>query len=494
MPRALLASAGLIASAGCAQIFGLDETSLEPPVLRFDLKRYAVGATVVVEPMDLAAGTVTYLVPDPTETSGFRKVPATSPQLGQWQGDIPLGTDAQLRFTIPDDAIVRLIALPRRKITALYGYLGRPVIDAAPAGATLSFNVSLEKPYAAAESLQWLSLGAWTVRDFAAAELPAVGATLFAPAASIPYTASTVLSRPPMGTSHPQLHADDALLVLRRNAGVLTGVFTAAPFELAAGANSVAGSMAAVPLDQSMAVTVDTTEPVTRMTNARPAVGVPAFNWSITAAPGAAAGFTTGPALATGALPPNGGAVTLSPTYGNPFASRSWPATFTWAATSTRTYQQPGGLPAVTLTALLNTITPVPTDGMPRDFSSCLPTSVAVQGATLITDGLTVTIDRSRPVMVSFIADRTDADLYGITLLEVVSNAGVATLVPRFESIDQKPSWTVPGDVFEPGKVYTMRASCARGGYPGLTTGDFERRELPVSNGFLDSGVFTVAL
>jgi hypothetical protein len=77
-------------------------------------------------------------------------------------------------------------------------------------------------------------------------------------------------------------------------------------------------------------------------------------------------------------------------------------------------------------------------------------------------------------------------------VLEVVNSGGVARLTPRFETMGTQPSWSIPGEIFQTGGIYTLRASCSRGGYPGLTMGDLERRELPLDTGSFDSGVFTV--
>ena len=476
------------------QLFGLDETTALPPVVSFTLKRYAVGSQLVVEPMDLTGGTATYLIADPSDPSGFLKVPTISKELGQWQGDVALGIETQLRFTLPGETgLTRHFALAPRTVHGLYGYLGKITSTPAPPGATLGFSVTLEKPFEAVERLQWLTSGAWTQHDFVGAELPVAGATLLAPPA-IAFTSSSSLS----GRPHEKLTGEDGLFVLRHNATnptavVLTGVFTAAPFEMIGGGNPAAGSMLAVPADQSLAVTLDTTGPVERMANARPALAAPQYNWSVTAAPGSAAGFATGPALAYGTMPVSMGVLPLVVAYGNPFAGRSWPSTFVWAATARRTYQQPAGLPAVVLSATQVVIAPVPTASNQLDFTACMPTSVAVQGATLLTDGLTVTIDRTKPVAVSVVVDRPDADLYGITLLEVVNTGTTATLTPRFESVNQKSVWSLPADIFEAGKIYTVRASCSRGGYPGLATGDLEKRELPIASASLESGVFTVA-
>lgn len=480
-----------LGAAGCAQLFGLDETSEAPPVVSFSVKHYAVGATVVVEPMDLTGGAATYLIADPADPSGFRKVDVTSPELGKWQGDIPYGIDAQLRFTLPGEPLVRHFALDQRNVRGIYGYLGKLGAEPAPAGAALTFSVTLDKPHEATDKLSWLSAGAWTQHDFVGAELPAVGATSWTPAA-IPFTQSSSLS----GKPHERLRSGDALLVLRHNAAnVLTGVFAAPPFDMVGGDNPAIGAMVATTPTDQLSVMLDTTGPVERMAAARPALAVPQFNWSITAAPGSAAAIATGPALAYGAQTASTGVVPLTVGYSNPFSGRLWAPTFVWAATARRTYQQPAGMPAVVLSAVQIAMSPPPVDASVVEFSACMPTSVVVQGATLLTDGLTVTLDRAKPVSVTINVDRQDAaDLYAFTLVEVVNTSPtVATLTPRFETLSERPTWSVPGDVFEGGKVYTIRARCLRGGFPALAMGDLEQRRLPYFSGSLESGVFTVA-
>jgi hypothetical protein len=485
---------GLPALSGCAQLFGLDETSeATDSAARLSVKRYAVGTQVVVQPMELTGGAATYLIADPLEPTGFRQVPATSTEVGVWQGDVPVGTPAQLSFTVADDLIRRHLAIPDRSVAYLYGYLGKVTpAEPPPPAAQLGFAVAFDRPFdAATDDLHWLSIGSWTQYNFNETnEVPTGSLELRPP--PVPFTSASSLS----GRPHERLRADDALLVLRNtatavNTRVLTGAYTAPPFELAADLNALpAGAMTAVAADQMLAVTLDTDLPVTRMANARPVVAPPAYNWSVTAAPGAAAGFTTGPGLAFGGLVP-GGVVPLSVPYGNPFAERSWPATFTWAATSLRTYT-PEGQPPVVLTALLVRIASAPSDGGQLDFGVCLPLSVTVQGAVLNTDGATIAIDRTKPVAVSFSTDNGTADLFSIVVHEVVSGT-VTTLVPRFHSVNRQTSWSLPADVFEAGKSYSVRAHCHRDGFPNQAAGDFETRQLPTATGFLDGGVFTVS-
>ncbi len=482
---------------GCAQLFGLDETSevTEPPDVRLSLKRYAVGTQVVLEPMDLTGGAATYLIADPLEPSGFRKIAATVPEAGVFRGDIAVGIDAQVSFTVPDDMIRRHLALEDRRLSGLYGYLGKVgPVETPPTGAALAFGVAFDRVFdAASDDLYWLSIGSWTQYNFNETTEVPTGSLQLRPG-PIPFTNADSLS----GRPHQRLRADDALLVLRNtslavNTRVLSGVYTAPPLDLAADVNTLPdGAMTAVPTDQTLAVSLDTDTPVTRMANARPVMRPPSFNWSVTAAPGAAAGFTTGPALTFGTLAPSTGVVPLLVAYGNPFASRSWPATFTWAATSTRTYTPADGKPPVSLTALLVSISASPSDGNQLDLLTCLPLGVTVQGAVLNLDGQTVSVDRTKPVSISFRTDNGNADLYSITIHEIVG-ATTATLVPRFHSVSRESTWSLPGDTFEAGKEYSVRATCTRGGFPNLAAGDLETRTLPTAVGFLDSGVFTVA-
>jgi hypothetical protein len=134
-----------------------------------------------------------------------------------------------------------------------------------------------------------------------------------------------------------------------------------------------------------------------------------------------------------------------------------------------------------------------PTDNTLLAAPSCLPTSVAVQGATLISDGLVVTLDRKQPVNVSFVVDTAMADLYRFQLLEVGGDATATSLTIRFESVGLQPSWSVPSEIFQGGKTYLVRASCSLGGTPRVAEGDLSARSIPIHSAAVDSGVFTVA-
>ena len=75
-------------------------------------------------------------------------------------------------------------------------------------------------------------------------------------------------------------------------------------------------------------------------------------------------------------------------------------------------------------------------------------------------------------------------------MVEFISNGGRAPATCRARP---PGDITIPAGVFTTGKTYSIRAHCYRGGFPGLASGDFSQRDLPLSVGYLDSGVFTVA-
>ena len=52
---------------------------------------------------------------------------------------------------------------------------------------------------------------------------------------------------------------------------------------------------------------------------------------------------------------------------------------------------------------------------------------------------------------------------------------------------------SLPPEAFVPGKLYTLRAITHAGSFPNFADGDLAARTVPVSQGYHDSGVFTVA-
>jgi hypothetical protein len=85
--------------------------------------------------------------------------------------------------------------------------------------------------------------------------------------------------------------------------------------------------------------------------------------------------------------------------------------------------------------------------------------------------------------------------LFGLELYELVAHPTVGNAFVRKRIIyltSTESKFVVPHDVFEVGKLYSLRAVCIQGGYPGLPSGDLTQRMLPISKGYFDVGVFEV--
>jgi hypothetical protein len=153
----------------------------------------------------------------------------------------------------------------------------------------------------------------------------------------------------------------------------------------------------------------------------------------------------------------------------------------------------PMPLPAVTLWTGLYTITrPAAAPGVMLDLPQGLPITISVAGRALTTDGMTLMIDRSGPVEVSFVTDRSTCDLYVAVFYELVERMGSLVYTERLTLLGDQPEWTIPGDTITTGVMYTVRAQCLYGGFTALAQGSLQERDLPISVGYLDSGVFTV--
>src|SRR6185312_3746613 len=110
-------------------------------------------------------------------------------------------------------------------------------------------------------------------------------------------------------------------------------------------------------------------------------------------------------------------------------------------------------------------------------------------------DGQIMMIDRTKSIDVSFVLDRENAcDMYGLSIYELRDNgAGTFVYVGRVAMNGPEPQFTIPGELFETDKFYTLRAVCQLGGIPGLDTGDLVTRSWPMHVGYLDSGVIQVS-
>lgn len=479
----------LVATAGCAQLAGIDETTglVPPDRVSLTVERLSVGASVVRAPQDLSANTASFLVLDDAIPEGFTRVPAELTDTNLWTAEVPTGTPA-VQFDLPDlpTPLNRVWQFPTRNTKAMFGVYEHPSPQPAPAGAMLTVTATLPTPYVTGQSFQFVSIGTWNARSFSAAELPVVdtGVTTLGPI-TFPFTST---SKEGAGRDHEKITTADAVLVLRYNATRLTGVVEAAPFEQT-GNDMITGTMTAVPADQMLTADLQPMAVAGRYAPLRPAMAPGGMSWSLTAAPGVDHAASRGVTLTTGSAvaadPP------LSLGFGNPFVAKGWRTVFVWATAGSRTVTPAGQTLPVTLRAELYTITE-PTPGMVMTLPAGLPELITIDTMALSTDGLMIPkpIQQAR---VSFIAGGASTT-YSVQLFELVPNMAGTALEHRFviEASGVTKELLLPPEVFAPGKRYTLRAITYAGSFPNAAEGDLATRTFPVSIGYHDSGVFTV--
>ncbi len=488
----LAASALLLACTGCAQLFGIEQTTgagsgsggdaQPPPGVSLFVQRMSIGAKVVYAPQDLTGQTASFEVADASTPSGLRAVPAAVTSPGTWDAAITDGNPPVV-FTLPDYPMTatRFYALPGRSFQALYAWLEHPNPTPAPPGAVLNVAVNLDAAYTGAEAYNLLTVGSWTNRGLTP---PAVGGGQVAAAVTFDQPGTSVTGRPA-----EKITADDAVLVLRYVGNELTGYFKNPGFDQT-GNDPIAGNMSPVTKDQLLAMMLHPGAVAARYANVRPAFATLNMAYYIHAAPGYNIASNTGVQLnAAGVAATDTGNISLM--YGNPFDGDGWHGIVTWATNESRSYTV-NGLP-VTLGTGLNEFVE-PGQGLDLALDAGLPTSISIDQTPLLTDGMMVTIDPAKSVDLSFVPDQPGATVSQMQLYELVPTADGTALqyALRLGCTGTEPHFVVPADTFVAGHTYTLRALSLKGGYPGIATGDLTMRTLPLVQAYADSGVFTV--
>src|SRR5438105_14701185 len=90
----------LCALAGCAQIFGIDQTSGAEGV-KLTIQRRSIGATIVDSPQDLSMNTASWLIADDGDPTGLTRVPAELADVDTWRAVIRNATPP-IQFDLPD--------------------------------------------------------------------------------------------------------------------------------------------------------------------------------------------------------------------------------------------------------------------------------------------------------------------------------------------------------------------------------------------------------
>ena len=498
-PGAALAASLLCV--GCAQLFGLHETSsggsdtdsgVPPSAVSVEMQLISVGPTAARTPYDVTNLTANFLVADSTTAAGLKRVKATATG-DLWSAAIPDGTPAMeisLGLDVPDP-FRRLYAIGQRNLKILYGIYGHADDVAAPATGALNVTLTLPSPSTADEGIQLYNVGGWANHGFAGGTDYTVGAQTIGPIA-VPYTPAVWGSI--NGRPLAQITSADEIVGLRYVGAQLTGAAEFTPFaQSTTGANTLAATMnplAPAPLD----VHVSPTNIDQRLAMPTPKGQTLAMSWSVNAAPGWEIANGTGPQLnAAGIALTDSGAITAP--FANPFTAKGWKSVFSLGTNKARTFAVPSlGNLVGTFYCGLNEIAEV-APGLTIDTPAALPIVVSINAMPLATDGQNVVLDPAKSVQLSVLADKTDALFYQFNIYELRENAAMTALETHvaYVAVSDQVMVTIPNDVFVAGKTYFIRAHAIKGGYPGFATGDFWTRTLPYSVGYLDAGVFTVS-
>lgn len=495
--------AALVASAGCAQVLGLDETSgldANADLASLQIQRVSLGATVVRSPQDLSSQAAVFL--QDNGAGGFVAVPGTlgGDALDTFTADVP-GTPP-VAFTLPDTSIDtkitnRLWALPARQQRGLLVVSEHPGATPPVATSQLGVMATLPSAYVASESFYVQAVGAWSQFPLGPTNLPAPATGATAITTTIPYDTFTPMTASPIA----RITSADVVLLLRYAGNRLTGVLQA-QFDQTDGTDPLSGTMAAVPATEPLTATLAPATFSTRFSAVRPAVSGLGLTWRITAAPGWSIASDQGVVLHDGTLTPMD--TMVSEMFSNPFESLDWRSVFTFSALSTRTHMFTQGTTTVpvSLEARLRTLAAVaPATPIPVDMPCGLPTTIRANLVMLATDGMTLPVAPDAPVSVEVLVDRPSNTLYQMIVVELgISTTGTTSGVTRKTVLELlttsgptgSATFTIPPGVLAVGTSYYVKVRAFQGGFTEAASGDLQTVSLPFSVGSFDSAVFTV--
>jgi hypothetical protein len=480
--------AALVAGTGCAQLFGLDNTTggdASVDVTTLQVQRVSIGASVIKAPQDLTGQTAQFLTEDGTKVDGTL--------VGTDTFSAPLLGTPAVTFTLPDMVRPRrLLALPSRAQKLIHAVYEHPGTQPPLPSSQIALSVTLPSPFVTGQTFQVQSIGAWMQSPVAVAA-PDTGVTTVSQ--TLDYSMFTSMT----GGAKARITTSDVTLFLRYTGTALSGVLQA-QFDQTDGADGMSGTMTAVAADQTATATLDSAGYATRFSAVRPAVTTYSSSWRVSAAPGWSVLGDVGVRLDSGA---NGAAATMfTATYGNPFESLDWKAVVVVGAQQSRvfSYTENAMSANVTLSASLAQY------GLPTQLTSItmpagLATTIRADQNLLTNDGASVKLDLTKPVEVDAIIDMPANTLYELVLTELgLDITGTAPVVTRTILLDAlttstgMPVFKVPPELFTVGKSYILTVRVYQGGFMDPESGDLTLVALPYASSSVDSAVFTVEM
>lgn len=460
------------------------------------LQRVSVGASVEFNPLDVGTTLPSFFIRDTAEPTGVRKVDAMAAESGRWVA--PTNAVDGVMYSYPDAPFPHLLWFPKFTGSDLRAYVTayeHPNPQPAPSPPpNVMINVGLTTPFKIGEDFAIDVIGAWVRYAVPPPPPPppppGVGAVVLANNTS--YSAFTPFVAVPGGAAG-QITAQDVVALVRYEtvAGVrtLTGHLSLPPLDQTSDPIAVSGTLIPVGAGQyqSLAATITAGAVASRFGAQMPGVPPPTQSWRIEAAPGYAVGLPVGLLLAEGPVAPD--ATTIGATYANPFSAQ-WRPTIRYLATSQRSVTI--GSATAVMSSSLQAIAEA-TTSQTLEMAAGLPTMTAINNMPLTTDGATLSLDVAGPVYVDITADRTPNTLYEITVVEMTAVGTQITRTPVAVVKGIESRLQLPPGAVQRGRTYSLHILCTAGGYTKAAAGDLQAFALPVSRGYQEGAVFTVA-
>jgi hypothetical protein len=480
----------LLAASGCAQLFGIDETSsptIDPSRVSLTMQRWSIGASVSKNPLDLSKQTADFLLDD--GAGNYTKLPGENTAADVLSAALPAPATPPVLFSLPDlgTPYKRLWANPARDRRGVFAVHEHPSPQAPSMSSQIMLAASLPSPYVSGESFRVEAIGAWMVRGLVSGDglpTPGLGATSFN--VMLAYSSFSRMT----GSPPARITSQDVVVVERYMGNQLTGVYQVPPFDQTDGTDPINANLVAVPANNSVSATVTPSAYIQRFNAVRPAVSTLGMSWVMTAAAGWSIGSNAGPLLNAGNVMMTD--TMISTTWGNPYESLDWRSLLQFNTSTSRTYMFMGIALGLSAQMYVNA---EPAMGMTLDMPAGLPINIRVNQVPLSTDGMSVMLDLTKAVEVDAITDRPNATTYFVSLYEVaLSSDGMA--VERKLLVDAaftgEPKIKLPPELFQLGHYYYFDFRSMQGGFTNGATGDFQTLALPFSVSRADSAVFQV--
>lgn len=481
----------LIGVAGCAQVFGIDNTSgrdADPARVSVQMQKVQIGATVIKGALDLSMQSATFLEDD--GAGGFATTPGEFQPPDTFSAAIPVGTPGVM-FTTPNQPtpLKHLWTTPARNRTGNYVLFEHADPQEPYPTSALTLQVTLPTAFVSSERFRIEAIGAWSARNLTTGTEtapPDLGYTSFT--TTLQYnTFGRMLSTPVRRISNSDV------VVLERYVGArLTGVYQASSFDQTEGTDTISAMMSTLTANLPFNAMVNGPSITQRFSAVRPMVGAPAIAWTINASPGFSVGSNSGVMLLAGNADPalNEMIMTMFP---NPFESLSWPAVVQLTARETRTYTF-SGFPVV-LAAFMYTVAEPSSATITFDMPAGLPINLRANLTPLTTDGMTIPLDLTKAVEIDAQLDKPNNTLYEISVYEVgvntaMTGAEVTHVIDALTTGEAK--FRLPPELFKVDHYYFVSFRSMQGGYTNAAMGDMQTLTLPYSVSAADSAVFKV--